>query len=1322
MKLHQKLLVTTALTGLMVSGGALLSASGTYAQDIFIDGTQYSSPLTLTQTLSNFTDIISGGVGDALIQSANPNAANPFALSTNNDVSIDVLGPGQLTISSPIIANAFPRLYITINDSGGDGTLILSGDNDLADATLIVRDGTLSFQNSASLGNAFLELRGDGTIDFADGFNAGNFSILEVFSGHLNQSQGTATFGGLLTNNGVANANYKKTGAGTLILSGNNSTYSALVRVNDGTLGATNNNSFGTGQVTLIRGGLLLADGLTIANAIASNAQPSSIDVETGDTATLTGVISGNSGLTKIGAGTLTLSGNNTYTAATTVTAGTLALSGSNQSTLYQVDAGATLQGLTGVDVFDTATLTINGTYDVDASDTIGSVSGTGAIDIATGQTLNTGGDDTSTTFSGTVSGDGALTKSGTGTFTLSGNNSYTGGTNVAGGTLALGHSNAAGTGTITTTGSVIDYADGIDVSNAININSDTTQLQVTTGSATQSGVISETTGPRPLEKVGNGMLTLSGNNTYTGATTVTTGTLALSGSNQSTSYQVDSGATLQGITGVDILDTSALTINGAYDVDASDTIGLVSGTGSIDIASSQILTTGAANSSSTFSGTVSGGGGLTKVGTGTFNLSGNNTYTGTTTVNGGTIALSGSNASTSYTIASGATLQTLAGADISDTASIDVAGTFDVDASDTIGSVTGAGSIDIATGQTLTTGAANTDTTFSGAISGDGALTKSGTGTFTLSGNNGHTGGTNVNGGTLAVTSTFGGNFDVNSSGILDITGTLTGTTNVNSGGILKGTGTLADVNLLSGGILAPGASIGTINTGDLTLNSGSTLEIEVDDTGASDLVNVSGTVSLGGSTLDIKGAAGTYAGAPYDYTIMDNDNADAVTGAFGTITDDLAFLEASVDYTGGDGNDVVLTLTELASFVIAGTPQNQQNVGNALGNVDRTSGSEGEALMQQIVRLTNDEARQTYKDLSGDIHPSNTHTMFDVGGNVGGQIGGRFTNLSGSGIGAGSNGFGYHAALETLNSNSTNSSYFSSDLATQNEVSGSQEFGYGYTPVSSDETLQLWGGISGYYANVESDGNAQGTVSSGFGAVFGGDRTIGSQTWGAAFGYAKTTTITNDSLSELAMNSFSGAIYTHQEIGDFNLNALAAYTYHQIDSKRTISNINATALTDYFAHQFTLQSEISRTIAYDHNKDITPYILGRYMNLSTSAYTETGAGAANLVSNGENFWSLDLVLGARMDVELNEDTKISFGGGYSYRFGDNQPETTQSFSGGGTFTTTGVARNRHSAFLEAGIEKAFLDNATFFAKANAELTDTHQSIGGNIGFKVRF
>lgn len=48
--------------------------------------------------------------------------------------------------------------------------------------------------------------------------------------------------------------------------------------------------------------------------------------------------------------------------------------------------------------------------------------------------------------------------------------------------------------------------------------------------------------------------------------------------------------------------------------------------------------------------------------------------------------------------------------------------------------------------------------------------------------------------------------------------------------------------------------------------------------------------------------------------------------------------------------------------------------------------------------------------------------------------------------------------------------------------------------------------------------------------------------------------------------------------------------------------------------------------------------------MNISTSSYTETGAGAVNLVSNGEDYWSYDLILGARLEVEIDDQSKLTW------------------------------------------------------------------------------
>jgi outer membrane autotransporter protein len=144
----------------------------------------------------------------------------------------------------------------------------------------------------------------------------------------------------------------------------------------------------------------------------------------------ITGNISGNGSLLKRGAGTLTLSGANTYDGETLINAGNLILQGG----AALKDSGIVKLAASG------AILTIG------ASETIGSLQGGGTTAIHSGQTLTiaqTG----SATYAGAITGAGALTKTGSGTLTLSGSNNHTGGTTLSGGTLQLLHANALGNG-----------------------------------------------------------------------------------------------------------------------------------------------------------------------------------------------------------------------------------------------------------------------------------------------------------------------------------------------------------------------------------------------------------------------------------------------------------------------------------------------------------------------------------------------------------------------------------------------------------------------------------------------------------------------------------------------------------------------------------------------------------------------------------------------------------------------------------------------------------------------------------------------------------
>jgi autotransporter-associated beta strand protein len=533
-----------------------------------------------------------------------------------------------------IVIGSLTANQIVIGAAGNTGNTLQIGDG--------ATNGTLS-TSSVIVNNGILDFRGSGTI-----------------------TQGSQFGSAAITGTGAL----IQAGSGILVLNAAN-TYTGDTTVNAGTLqlgaaGAISNSSnlvvnggvFDLAGFDETVGTVTLQSGTISNSGAAATLTGTSYDVQGGTVSAAlggAGVV-----LTKSTAGTVTLSGANTYTGATTINAGTLRLSGGSAL----ADSGSVvLADVAG------AILDLNNT-----SETIGALSGGGSTggNVTLGSATLTAGDTTNTTYAGAMSGTGGLTKAGSGTLILSGTNGYTGATTVNAGTLQLsGGSALADSSNLVVNGGVFDLAGFNETVGTVTLQSGTISNSGAAATLTgtsydvQSGTVSAVLGGAgvALTKSTAGSVTLSGTNTYTGATTINAGVLeAGSLANGGTSSGI--GASTNAAGNLVFNGGTLKYTGGAQSTDRNWTVGTggatwdASGSGALTLAGATATLSGAGTRTVTLAGTNTGAntlaaalgdnGGATslvKNGAGTWWLTGANSYSGTTTINAGILHIGGATA-----------------------------------------------------------------------------------------------------------------------------------------------------------------------------------------------------------------------------------------------------------------------------------------------------------------------------------------------------------------------------------------------------------------------------------------------------------------------------------------------------------------------------------------------------------------------------------------------------------------------------------------------------------------------------------------------------
>jgi len=1220
-----------------LSGGG--STSFTLATANSYDDTRIGGGVALTVGAGG-----SLGSGDTVFE-ANPTPSSlTFANSSSYSYAGVISGAGSIVVDT-----ATPGISVTLTGSNS------ASDNFTGAVTVdsgkLVINGAFGdvANNSASLTLNGGVLGGSGT--FHGDVTFGNASL------NPGNSPGTLSIGGNLTLGAATILNFELGEAGTvggvnndLVNVGGNLTL-------DGTLNVIAQPTFGEGYYRLFNyGGSLTDNGLnlgalpggyspTLLTNIAGqvnilfSSSPQAIQYWDGSDLTGSSTAAGGDG----GAGIWSAGGTN-WTAPTGY--------GVNDSWHSQVAVfgGAAGGGVTvqGSQAFQELRFTTNG-YTIagaTAADGLATTGGFSVIDVSTGvaATINAG-----------ISGTGGLTKTGTGTLSLGGANSYAGTTTVSAGQLNL----LAGGSIAGSVANQASFANAGTVSGAVQND----------GTFTNSGTVTGAV--------------------QNNATLTSTGTLAGGLANSGT-------ATLAGTVGTGIVNNGAVTFSGAASVAGLQqaaggtfnlagfgvSLGTLSGSGAISLGGGA-LSVGAGNGNSSFAGTISGAGSLTKAGTGTLVLTGTASQTGGTTISGGTLqigtggttgALSGAitnngvlvlNRSDAVTLANvmlgtggfvqaGTGTTTLTGANSYGGGTLVSAGRLRGDTASLQGAIRNDGTLEFAQ-----TGAG----TYAGSLSGAGLLEKTGTGTISFTGNSAtFTGATNVLAGTLAL------------NGLLSHS-----MITVRNGATLGGTGTAGGLVVQSGGTIAPGNSVGTFNVaGNVLFQAGSLFAAEVQASGA-DRIQATGSAQLNG-TLQVINLGGNY-GINSSFVLL---HADAgVSGTFtvsGLNSFGLAY-RPKIIYT---ANEVQLLLApnQLSAVLGTGVPLTYNQL-SAISRLDAAvvTGGYDPTPLSALYSLAPAAIPAALDQLSGEIYADATRAALEDERVVREAVVGRLAEAADAGL------------------------------------SGNG----------------AWGQVIGSWGSVDSDGNAAGYDVNRAGMIMGldgGSATEDGSVRAGVMGHYTRITVPADARgSRATIDRTGGGFYAGAAMGGLRVRAGVSLSLLDLKAKRQIAVPGLTATERGKAQGVMLQTfgEISYRIEAGARSFVEPYLAGSATRVRFNRFAESSGPVSLIVREQKSVLGI-AELGLRGEVPLaSGDTGgVRLGGNLGLRtaFGDRaaNPAIALTAAASQAFNVRSAEIDRFAAAANLNLSADLSDTLSLRIGYSGVLGGGVREHGGRAALSLKF
>ncbi len=548
--------------------------------------------------------------------------------------------------------------------------------------------------------------------------------------------------------------------------------------------------------------------------------------------------------------------------------------------------------------------------------------------------------------------------------------------------------------------------------------------------------------------------------------------------------------------------------------------------------------------------------------------------------------------------------------------------------------------------------------------ISGHGGLTKQGIGTLVLTGNNTYSGPTLVNQGRLAVN------------------GSVTSAVSVQSGGIVGGSGTVGSLTARQGGTVAPGNSIGTLNVaGNVSFEPGSRYAVEVGPNGQSDRIQSSGSATIGGGEVAV-----TLENSPnlltqsevrsllgQQYTILSAQQ--GVSGQFDAVAPNYLFLGTGLSY---QPTGVTLSVGRNGtSFASVAQTANERAVAAAADAL-----AAGNPVYESLLGSgTAGEARQAFRQLSGQIHA---------------DIASALVNDS-------------RYLREALNGRLRQAEGLASSSAIKADEGGA------------------WAQLLGAWDHASGDANATGYQASTYGVLVGLD-SAAADDWrlGVATGYTRTS-LHGGYGSKADSDNYHLAAYGDKQFGALALRGGAGYTWHRIDTKRSV-NYGMQSDRDtakYSARTEQLFAEAGYSVQGEW-LNLEPFVNLAYVNFENNGIAESG-GAAALRGDKQHTDATVSTLGLRADTEwqVSAGTTVALRSelGWQHQYGGLERGTGLRFNGGNApFVVDSVPVSRDGMVLKAGAEVAVNENATLSLGYGGLLSQNHQDNSVNAGFTWRF